>query len=99
MAFSRATDPEVATVIPTLDATADPGRIALTTQLAHRLRATGYLTHHDVACEVRDGVAYLRGRLHSHHLKQVAQAIAAEVDGIRTVDNKIEVVPIRPRSR
>ena len=86
-------------MIPTLDATADPGRIALTAQLTHRLRATGYLTLHDVACEVRDGVAYLRGRLHSHHLKQVAQSIAAEVDGVRAVDNRIEVVPIQPRSR
>ncbi len=61
-------------------------------QIAERLRATGYLTLRDVGCEVRDGVAYLEGRLRSHYLKQTAQAAASEVEGIRAVDNRIVVI-------
>ena len=38
-----------------------------------------------------DGVAYLHGCLPSYYLKQLAQEIAAGVEGVRLVINKIEV--------
>jgi len=90
-------------MISTLDATTDAGRISAAVKLARqidlRLKATGYLTFRDVACEVRDGIAHLNGCLRSHHLKQIAQAVAIEVDGIRAVDNRIVVVPLGTQPR
>jgi osmotically-inducible protein OsmY len=56
-----------------------------------RFRRSGYLALSDVACDVHDGVVHLRGRLPSYYLKQVAQAVAAEVEGVRLVVNRIEV--------
>jgi hypothetical protein len=56
-----------------------------------RLRRSGYLALTDVACYVRDGVVYLRGRVPSYYLKQLAQAGAGEVEGVRRVVNRIEV--------
>jgi hypothetical protein len=53
---------------------------------------SGYLAHRDVTCVVSDGVLYLRGRVPSYYLKQVAQEIAAGVEGVRLVINRIEVI-------
>jgi osmotically-inducible protein OsmY len=57
-----------------------------------RLRRSGYLALRDVTCEVQAGIARLRGRLPSYYLKQMAQAIVADVEGVRRVVNLIEVV-------
>jgi osmotically-inducible protein OsmY len=57
-----------------------------------RLRRSTYLALRDVACDAREGVLRLRGRLPSHYLKQVAQALAAEVEGVREVVNQIVVI-------
>ncbi len=63
-----------------------------------RFRVSGYLALRDVACIASDGVAYLHGCLPSYYLKQLAQEIAAGVDGVRLVVNKIEVMaPARIR--
>jgi BON domain len=71
-----------------------PSRSAiLARQVRDRLHAAGYLALRDVGCEVHDGVAFLDGRLRSHYLKQIAQATALKVDGIRRVENRIDVVP------
>jgi osmotically-inducible protein OsmY len=56
-----------------------------------RLRASGYLALRDVSCIARDGVAHLHGCVPSYYLKQIAQEIAAAVEGVRLVVNKIEV--------
>ncbi len=56
-----------------------------------RLFSSGYLSLRDVSCIASDDVAYLDGRLPSYYLKQLAQEIAARVDGVRVVINKIEV--------
>lgn len=61
--------------------------------VAERLRASGYLVLEDIACEVRDDAAVLTGRLPSHYLRQVAQAIVAEVEGVGRVVNLIRVDP------
>ena len=57
-----------------------------------RFRQSGYLALRDITCEVQGGVLSLRGRLSSFYLKQIAQAIAIEADGVRAVINEIEVI-------
>ena len=56
-----------------------------------RLRVSSYLALRDVSCMACDDVVYLHGRLPSYFLKQVAQEIAAGVEGVRLVINRIDV--------
>jgi osmotically-inducible protein OsmY len=78
-------------------AIAAPGRQAIARVAEDRLRRSGYLALRDVSCDAREGVVYLRGRLPAHYLKQVAQALAAGVEGVCRVVNLIEVAtPARP---
>ena len=57
-----------------------------------RLADSGYTSLANVACEYRDGVVVLRGRVPSFHMKQVAQTCVAEVDGVERIDNRLQVV-------
>lgn len=64
-----------------------------------RLRRSGYLAMSNVSCDAHEGVVYLYGRLPSYYLKQIAQAVAAGVEGVRRVVNRIEVcAPARPQA-
>ena len=64
-----------------------------------RLRSSGYLALRDVACMARGDVVYLHGRLPSYFLEQLAQEIAAGVEGVRRVINRIDVLrPSRPEA-
>jgi osmotically-inducible protein OsmY len=64
-----------------------------------RLRASGYRALSSVSCIARDGVAYLHGCLPSYYLKQLAQEIAAAVNGVSLVVNKINVnAPVRTKN-
>lgn len=63
----------------------------------HRLRRSGYSALWDVSCDVHGKTVRLLGHLPSYYLKQVAQAIVAEVEGVRRVINLIEVAA--PASR
>lgn len=79
-----------------LDTQRQPGRpsspLCPLAEVAHeRLRGAGYLALRDVACEFSGDEARLVGRLPSHYLKQVAQAIVAGLAGVRTILNQIEV--------
>lgn len=56
-----------------------------------RLRSSGYLSLREVLCVASDGAIYLHGCVSSNYLKQIAQEIAAGVDGVRLVINKIKV--------
>jgi osmotically-inducible protein OsmY len=56
-----------------------------------RLRRSGYLALRDLRCEVASGVLHLRGRVPSYYLKQMAQSIVDEVDGVVQVFNFVEV--------
>jgi osmotically-inducible protein OsmY len=56
-----------------------------------RIRGSSYLALRDVICFARGDILHLRGRLPSQYLKQVAQEIAAGVEGVRHVSNGIEV--------
>jgi osmotically-inducible protein OsmY len=60
--------------------------------LAERaLRNSPYLVLRNVNCDFRDGVLTLRGCLPTYYLKQVAQAVVANIDGVRRVVNEIAV--------
>jgi hypothetical protein len=56
-----------------------------------RLHASGYLALREVSVESTGPVVVLRGRASSFYLKQVAQAAAGAVAGVRLVVNRIEV--------
>ncbi|MFB3105264.1 MAG: BON domain-containing protein [Pseudomonadales bacterium] len=60
--------------------------------VASRLRRSGYPTLANVSAEVHEGALVLLGRLSTYYLKQVAQTLAAQVDGVEEVINRIEVV-------
>jgi len=64
-----------------------------------RIRGSSYLALRDVTCVARGDILHLRGRLPSHYLKQVAQEIAAGVEGVRHVSNGIEVFARPDRAR
>ena len=62
----------------------DPGSL-----VAARLRRSGYAFPAGVKCEVREGVAYLRGAVPTFHLKQIAQELASHTPGVCQVDNQL----------
>jgi osmotically-inducible protein OsmY len=61
------------------------------------LRRSGYLSLRDVSCIASDDIVYLHGCLPSYYLKQLAQELAAGVEGVQCVINRIEV--LRPATR
>ena len=58
-----------------------------------RLRRDTYLFNKQITCEFHEGVLILRGSVPTYYLKQVAQALVAEVEGVQDVVNKIDVSP------
>jgi len=55
------------------------------------LRASGHHFLKGVACEFHEGVLVLRGRVPSYYLKQVAQTVVRQIDGVIQIDNRLEV--------
>ena len=74
-------------------------RPAIGCQAESRIRGSSYLALRDVICVARGDVLHLRGRVPSHYLKQVAQEIAAGVEGVRLISNGIEVFARPDRAR
>jgi osmotically-inducible protein OsmY len=62
-------------------------------KVAERLRLSSYGALRDIRLSTNDGVVCLMGCLPSHYLKQVAQEIAAGVEGVQHVVNRIRVYP------
>jgi len=85
IAFSQAPDRESA-VAPVI-----PPRGDLGLEAEHRLWGSGYLVLRDVSCEAQAGIMRLQGRLPSYYLKQMAQALVADLEGVRRVVNLIEI--------
>ncbi len=56
-----------------------------------RLHQCGYLALREIAIDTTGREVVLRGRVSSFYLKQVAQAQAGAVEGVRLVVNQIEV--------
>jgi BON domain-containing protein len=59
--------------------------------LGERLQSAGYLALRNVSCKVHEGVVHLHGRVPSYYLKQVAQTVISDVEGIYGIVNHIEV--------
>ncbi|HUT89782.1 MAG TPA: BON domain-containing protein [Thermoguttaceae bacterium] len=59
-----------------------------------RLRESSELAEHPITCEFREGTLTLRGRVSTYFLKQTARSLAQRVRGVRTVDNRIDVIPV-----
>ena len=45
-----------------------------------------------VECEFCEGMLFLRGRVSSFHLKQLAQEVVRSLDGIECIVNHVEVI-------
>jgi osmotically-inducible protein OsmY len=60
-----------------------------------KLRGSSYFELRNIECDFSGGVLALRGSVPSYHLKQLAQAIVAEVPGVLTVENCVQVA--KPR--
>jgi hypothetical protein len=57
-----------------------------------RLRNSAYLELRTISCDIHEGVITLRGRVPSYHLKQLAQALLHEIEGILELNNQLDVV-------
>jgi hypothetical protein len=64
---------------------------------AQALRHSAYAPLTTLRCEFHDGVLTVRGQLPSFHLKQVAQTVLCDVEGVGMIDNRVDVVDARPR--
>jgi len=57
-----------------------------------RLSRIPSLALRDIDCVYHEGVLTLRGCLPTHHLKQIAQAVVADIEGVQTIVNQIQVL-------
>ncbi|QDT32364.1 BON domain-containing protein [Thalassoglobus polymorphus] len=71
----------------------------LVRRVCRAITELGYPEHSSVKCESDGSTVTLNGKLSSFYLLQIAQAIAMEVPGVRTVVNKIEVCGKSRKSR
>ena len=71
-------------------------RPAVQTEAQSRLRKSAYHELRLVSCDFHEGVLTLRGRISSFYLKQVAQTLVRELDGVEEINNRLEVAaPLR----
>ena len=68
---------------------------AVADRAVRRLRQDQRLRHQDVTCESYEGVLILRRCPPTYYLKQLAQTLAAQLEGVQQLDNCIEV-PLLP---
>jgi osmotically-inducible protein OsmY len=59
---------------------------------ASRLRKSPYPEVRRVACEFHEGLLFLRGRVPSYYLKQIAQTVVLGMDGVDEIHNQLEVI-------
>ena len=60
-------------------------------EVKRALGSKGYHGLGDVEISIDQGVVYLRGLVHSYHVKQVAQTAASVIPGVREVRNELNV--------
>jgi osmotically-inducible protein OsmY len=77
---------------PPVTAPLSPRFLGIDRLAERRLRGSSFLALRNVSCEYHEGVMTLRGRLPTYYLKQIAQELVAEVEGVEKVFNRIEVV-------
>ena len=56
-----------------------------------RLRKSGYHELHLISCEYHEGLLTLHGHVSTFHLKQVAQTLIRDLDGVGEINNRLEV--------
>lgn len=66
-------------------------QVRLEETIEHCLHNSGYPHLWPVACHCSAGTVVLTGRVPSFYMKQIAQTIAGKVDGVRRVNNLLEV--------
>ena len=66
-------------------------RQVVQTKAQSRLRESGYHELHPVSCDFHEGVLSLRGQVPSFYLKQVAQTLIHQLEGVEEVNNRLEV--------
>jgi len=64
---------------------------ALAATVERYLRANSHAALHDIRCEATNEAVFLRGRVSSYYLKQLAQEAVRKADGGRVVVNELEV--------
>ena len=55
------------------------------------LRASSYRPLRHLKCEFSQGVLTVAGRLPSYYLKQLAQSLLANLDGVERLENRTEI--------
>lgn len=60
-------------------------------RVERRLRSNSFLSLRSVTCEVQQGRLTLRGQVPTYYLKQLAQVVAAQVEGAEELVNAIDV--------
>jgi hypothetical protein len=55
------------------------------------LRHAAYAPLTALRCDFHDGVLTVRGRVPSFHLKQIAQVLLRDVEGVGVIDNRVDV--------
>jgi hypothetical protein len=68
-----------------------PGECPITLLAVYRLRRTGYGALQGVGCTFESGVLHLRGCVPTYYLKQVAQSVVVDLEGVLRVNNQLEV--------
>lgn len=58
---------------------------------ATKLAKTGYPSLQNVHCETREDTLILSGVVPSYYMKQVAQTVVGKIDGIKHIENRLEV--------
>jgi osmotically-inducible protein OsmY len=78
--------------------------MGLAERVEARLRSNPYLALKNVSCQSPDsedgdgGCVVLHGCVPSYYLKQIAQTVVGQVEGVRRIDNQIQVVRPAPRN-
>ena len=66
--------------------------VRIETEAQGRLRQAGHYYLRSMHCTVANGVLTLRGQVPNYYLKQLVQSLLIDIDGLRAIDNAIEVV-------
>lgn len=80
------------------DAPKSDGGRKLIEAVAQALGATGHAELRKLDIEICEGVVVLWGRVTTYHQKQLAQATAQKVEGVRGIANGLEVICCRCRA-
>ena len=73
-----------------------PDKASIRLSVERQLQGSGYGALKRVSCVIESGVLHLHGCVPSYYLKQLAQALVANIDGVCLVKNQIRVSRLTP---